>query len=318
VDGYVTESDIKKYPENFFPYMVFLSTCVKKPFQLVPQFRLQMRSITIGKEQLAEIMVHITQSTTGKWDEMVHGLSFGLSDVPTRARVLGQQVRRKEAKVVQQEDVLEVARKRLRETEDELESLNALSTVVTKVRKLEHSLMTSRKRVTNAIVAVARKSKELIEKQRLHEVAERNTRTKSPLNLAAVSREKWLEMHHILAKHFFHPPPTVKVGWTGVLTTNGVSCSWQVVKRREWCTKKKRDEPPRPVSVDTLRPVDPTTRPRDYGTHGHDCLIVPTDEPLTVIAVDPGHDIRQHVPGQDIPIVVNGMQRERTKAWRRQ
>jgi hypothetical protein len=113
-------------------------------------------------------------------------------------------------------------------------------------------------------------------------------------------------MHHIIAKHFFQPPTTVKAEWTGVLTTNGVSCSWQVVKRREWCTKKKRDEPPRPVSVDTLRPVDPTTRPRDYGTHGHDCLIVPTDEP------------RQHVPGQHIPIIVNGMQRERTKAWRRQ
>ena len=50
---------------------------------------------------------------------------------------------------------------------------------------------------------------------------------------------------------------------------------------------------------------------------------MPTDEPLTVIAVDPGHDIlvdaiRQHVPGHNIPIVVNGMQRECTKAWRRQ
>jgi hypothetical protein len=60
-DGYFSKDNIKSSPHVFFQYQVFLfqeleQILLKAPFQLVPQFTMKRRSITLGVEQVAELM----------------------------------------------------------------------------------------------------------------------------------------------------------------------------------------------------------------------------------------------------------------------
>jgi len=65
-DGYFSEENIRSSPHLFFQYQVFLFQSLehilqKAPFQLVPQFTMKRRSITLGVEQVAELMKRLSQ-----------------------------------------------------------------------------------------------------------------------------------------------------------------------------------------------------------------------------------------------------------------
>jgi hypothetical protein len=78
---------MKSEPNLFFRYLVFmfreLETILKKaPFQLVPQFTMKRRAITIGKEQVAELMMRLAET-----DGLVESLGIDLNAIPSREDV---------------------------------------------------------------------------------------------------------------------------------------------------------------------------------------------------------------------------------------
>ncbi len=73
--GVLTKGNILKYPERFWPYMVKLNetygrstlinpTDVKevRRFQLIPQYTMKVRFVTIGKSELASILKHVSKN----------------------------------------------------------------------------------------------------------------------------------------------------------------------------------------------------------------------------------------------------------------
>jgi hypothetical protein len=66
-DGYFSDENIKNAPHVFFQYLKFLfqameNILLKAPFQLIPQFTVKRRSITLGKEQVAELMMRLSKT----------------------------------------------------------------------------------------------------------------------------------------------------------------------------------------------------------------------------------------------------------------
>ena len=123
-----------------------------------------------------------------------------------------------------------------------------------------------------------------------------------------VTRDQWLQCHREVASCLFHPPKDAQKHWNGIITTDGVSCSWHQIKYTATRHKKKkttgtnprkRTEEAETISLASLGPVSAHGRPRDYGIHSDGVWIEPG--PLTIIAVDPGHvtlvDAVRHHPG---------------------
>ena len=84
--GYMKETNIERYPHMFFPYIVFLFQTIesiinKAPFQIIPQYTMKARSLTIGKEQLTEIVLRLAKS--GKLDDGSILVPFKIGDIPT-------------------------------------------------------------------------------------------------------------------------------------------------------------------------------------------------------------------------------------------
>ena len=80
------ETNIERYPHMFFPYIVFLFQTIesiinKAPFQIIPQYTMKARSLTIGKEQLTEIVLRLAKS--GKLDDGSILVPFKIGDIPT-------------------------------------------------------------------------------------------------------------------------------------------------------------------------------------------------------------------------------------------
>jgi hypothetical protein len=78
-DGYFSDENIRSSPHLFFRYQVFLFQVLeqllqKAPFQLVPQFTMKRRSITLGVEQVAELMQRLSK-TPGLLESI--GIDFG-------------------------------------------------------------------------------------------------------------------------------------------------------------------------------------------------------------------------------------------------
>jgi hypothetical protein len=122
-----------------------------------------------------------------------------------------------------------------------------------------------------------------------------------------VTREQWLQCHQMIVSRLFYPPRDAQNNWNGVITTDGISCSWHQLKHRveppSTCLPKKSS----PVGLVTLASLGPTAAhsiPRHYGTHGDTVWIEPG--PLTIVSVDPGHAtlvdaVRYHVNAFDNP-----------------
>jgi hypothetical protein len=118
-DGCFSESNIKSHPTFFFSYLVFLFQSIEKitlraPFSLVPQFTMKRRSITLGKEQVAELMVRL---------DKIPGLVESLIDtsiIPSREDVHMATTDRRDQKLWMQTVFLEKKRRRITELEDAL------------------------------------------------------------------------------------------------------------------------------------------------------------------------------------------------------
>jgi len=51
-------------------------------------------------------------------------------------------------------------------------------------------------------------------------------------NFSQVTLVQWINSHQKLAPLIFHPPPTIKKYWNGIITTEGITCSWHQIKQR--------------------------------------------------------------------------------------
>jgi hypothetical protein len=89
-NGYLSPENVGGNLHLFFGYMVFLFNTLKSfmpveggklPFQIIPQLRMKCRSITIGKEQMAEIMMRLVES--GQQDDGTIDFPFELDHCRT-------------------------------------------------------------------------------------------------------------------------------------------------------------------------------------------------------------------------------------------
>ena len=124
-----------------------------------------------------------------------------------------------------------------------------------------------------------------------------------------VTSTQWKAFYPRLVRHFFKPPSSVKKHWTGVVTTDGISCSWHIKKVH---TTTEAANTAEHIDVGSLGPVSPHSRPSYYGTHAKDVFINTVGD-LNVVAVDPGiamliDAIRSHVasPLEPLPYDTSG------------
>ena len=129
-DGYLTDQNIKKFPHRFFSYCVFLFKEIKinseedakLPFQLIPQFTMKTRSITIGKEQLVEIMLslaHPSEAGGGSTKLDTLELPFGPEDIPSKSDTAARKIHRDDEKGRQMSTLLVEKRRKLKELDEE-------------------------------------------------------------------------------------------------------------------------------------------------------------------------------------------------------
>jgi hypothetical protein len=336
-DGYFSDENMKSSPHIFFQYQVFLFQVLeqilqKAPFQLVPQFKMKRRSITLGVEQVAEMMQRLSKKE-GLLEKI--GIDFGA--IPSREDVFSTSNQRR----IQKQQVKRTSHARKRQRVQELE--DELTDVHLPERK--------RMRTENYLHKAQEKLQTSLDQIEKASAVKPKTEPPKPQNPAEVSKEQWKQCHRMVASRLFFPPRDAQKHWNGVITTDGISCSWHQSKERfvphihtriqsttktqtkkqttpktttktktKTKTKQHRKEHATPIEIVPLTSLGPTathTRPKDYGTHGDTVWIEPG--PLTIIAVDPGHAtlvdaVRYHPEGVHIePLPIDSSRRQKRR-----
>ncbi len=280
--GPFTDENVADHPHEWFPYLAFLADQVNKRFQFIPQYTMKVRSIKIGANELAEIMSYISSHRV-EYPDIWSDLPFNVNDIPSAKDALRSKISRKE-------ETIEKAAKRIEKLQNKLENATPDSKP-----EIEKDLSLAKEKHATLIRQLAK----------LHEDLQKTPKQRSKVSLA-----RWKTKFFALSQHFFPPPSQInpaKERWTGVVTTNGVYCSWHKQKpKSKGKSRKKPKKPPDKPSPRILRSDDLTTpkpsdRPKIHGTHGIDCLVSQESE-VNVVAVDPGHEllisaVRQHIFG---------------------
>ena len=280
-DGYFTDANIKEHPNIFFRYLVFLFDSIKNiegkaPFQLVPQYTMKRRCITMGIDQTAEMMMRFQDTDNGIIERL--GIDTSLLHRDRQSlfdAACENQSQAKHKKMASHEK----KRKRVETLEDELEtSVGSTS----KRLKTEASLVAANNAFAKSKIQMAKK---------LAMKPPKRYKKKRPELLDAA---EWKLGHSIIAPLLFLPPKDVKKKWNGIITTDGMTCSWHCVSLEETVhptTKHKRRTKKHDAStiipLSELGRVDPHTRPKEYGKHGESVWI--DRGPVNIVAVDPGH-----------------------------
>ena len=315
--GIFSDVNLTTCPENFFSYLVFLFDTIKDlssdrtqaPFQLVPQLKMRTRSITIGVEQLAEIMSSLGGELTH------HQLPFSPEDLPSTLDFDKEKVARYDTKINHATIELTKKRKRVSELTPDVPD--------SKRTKLEAQLDRAEKACS--------KIKLFGDKFRDQTAARKTPRAK--VTFGDVTKDQWKAFHHQLTRVLFCPPPNILSHWNGVVTTDGVSASWHMVKSQPKApsymrpTQKKAPTPsaklkPKPevLAVSKFGPVSASHRPVDYGTHAKDMFIERGGD-LNIIGVDPGHimlidAVREHTGPVIVPTLAPNASRTSIKRAR--
>jgi hypothetical protein len=271
-DGYFSDENIKSSPHIFFQYQVFLFQGLeqilhKAPFQLVPQFTMKRRSITLGVEQVAELMQRLS-----KKEGLLTSIGIDFDAIPSREEVLSTN---NDNRLQRQHQVKRAShakkRQRVQELEEELTDAHLPDR---KRLRTESYLHTAQERL--------QASTEQLEKA---SAVTPKVKPSKPKKQLEVSREQWKKCHRMVASRLFFPPRDAQKNWNGVITTDGISCSWHQIKERlvpptqiktktKTKTKSKSKKPATPIEIVSLSSLGPTAthaRPKDYGsrTWGH-------------------------------------------------
>jgi hypothetical protein len=267
---------------------------------------MKRRSITLGVEQVAELMQRLSK-TEGLLEKL--GIDFDV--IPSPEEVFSTNVVNRTQK--HQGKLASHGLKRQRVQELEVELMDA-SLPDRKRRRTEDYLLKAQERL--------RASTEQLEKA---SAVTAKTKPSKQRKYGQVSREQWKKWrlrarnrHRMVANRLFYPPPDARKHWNGVITNDGISCSWRLRAHKRHQIKhrvvpstypkantkaKKKKTTATQIEIvprSSLGPNAPQTRPKEYGTHGDTVWIEPG--PLTIIAVDPGHatlvdTVRYHPDG---------------------
>jgi hypothetical protein len=300
--GYFTDVNIKEHPNIFFRYLVFLFDSIqniegKAPFQLVPQYTMKRRCITMGIDQTTGMMMRFQDADQKaaklkrlKGEEPGTG-TIELLGIDTRLLLLDRKglfeaAGEKRCQVKQTQRALhDKKRKRIEALEEQL-----LTNLDAKRLKTEAALCVANRDFERSTIRLAKtlaaKPPKLNKKRKPEEV----------------DPAEWKIGHALIAPLLFHPPKGVKKTWNGIITTDGITCSWHRVRLEERIRpiKQKRKTPKKTTttkaetgSTSTIIPLSELgrvaahTRPKEYGNHGEGVWI--DRGPLNIVAVDPGH-----------------------------
>ena len=187
-DGYFSEVNIKSHPNVFFKYMTSIFKSIEKvtlraPFQLMSQFTMKRRSITLGKEQVAELMMRFAK---------IPGLVESLVDnnvIPNREDVFVTTNERRDQKLQLQAGALDRKRRRITTLGDERASVDLPDR---KRMRIQNSLSIVREQMQASEARAAT----TVSKAR----APKTTKTKT------VTMDQWLHCHQTIASCLFYPP----------------------------------------------------------------------------------------------------------------
>jgi hypothetical protein len=299
---------------------------LKAPFQLVPQYTMKRRSITLGVEQVAELMQRLSKKAG-----LLESIGIDFDAIPSREDV----VLTNNDNRIQKQQMEKASRGKKRQRVQELEE--TLTDAQLPDRKRLRTMDYLRKALKRLHASVEKEEKPAVPLK---------TKRSKPKEQTEVSREQWKKCHRMIASRLFFPPRDARKNWNGVITTDGISCSWHQIKERlvvpcariksktqtkpkqKTTSKTKTKTPPKTktkkqappieiVSISSLGPSATDARPKDYGTHGDTVWIEPG--PLTIIAVDPGHAtlvdaVRYHPDGVRIePLPIDASQRQKRR-----
>ena len=190
-DGYFSERNIKDNPNIFFKYLIFLFQSLeqltqKAPFQLVPQFTMKRRSITLGKEQVAELMLRLSQT-----EETIESLGIDIQSVPNCCEVMtATEDRREERRTLKMAGHI---RKRQRVQTLESDLLHD-DLPVRKRQRTEHNLVLARKKLQECTDSLA---KETVRTRKIP-----TGKSKEQHKAAkTVKREQWVQCHMRVKSH---------------------------------------------------------------------------------------------------------------------
>jgi hypothetical protein len=244
----------------FFRYLTFLFRSLEQvlhrpPFQLIPQFTVKTRSITLGKEQIAELMLRLAPRPG-----LLESLGIDVKLIPSRDDVCAAAAEQRDIKKQTQLSVQCRKRQRVEALEAQLSSVT-VKLPDRKRRRLQHSLSIATVQLQTSESRLGTTSVSRTPHGHGTKINKKETTT--------VSRDQWLHSHRMVATCLFHPPQDAKKNWNGVITTDGVSCSWhQIQPRREQqvCLRKKPAATTQIVSLESLGPTAAHSRPRSYGS----------------------------------------------------
>jgi hypothetical protein len=313
-DGVFTEKNITDHPNVFFRYITFLFDSLstpdgKAPFQLVPQYTMKRRCITMGVDQITGMMMRFQDAEEGIIDTIGIDTSLIRHDRQSIFESANEkQIQSKQKKLASHEK----KRKRMESYEDEL--------------KQDHPNV-KRRRTVEGYLVNATKAFEESKLQLAKKLAVKPPPLSKKKNPELVDSAEWKLGHRIIAPLLFYPPKDVKKTWNGIITTDGISCSWHrvtedVVVPKPKLKSKSKSSKKAPVSVivplSELGRVDPQDQPKEYGNHGESVWI--DRGPLNIVAVDPGHAtlidaIRYHHDGAPSvePLPDNNSKRHRRR-----
>ena len=239
--GYFTISTIKAFPERFWPHMVFLSYPLRflkvapqpvgpvlesiirrqdvlpiweyaddeKKFQLIPQLKMKVRSIKIGKKELAEILSYMVKKPD-QYPELPGFVESvqPLSSFPTKRDYQLGLIQRYEAKIANKEE---------------------------SIAKTSARLLKEKKPETKAKIEIRLKKEKIqlgnFKRQHLKHSTSNPSSSKHRTTLAKVSLKEWEECFKVMSRNLF-PPPYKKDSdvWTGVIDTDAISMTHHMAR----------------------------------------------------------------------------------------
>ena len=267
-------SHIRKHPHLYYPYMYYLKQLGCISFQLIPQFTMKPRSITIGKEQITELVMRFMDSSIGP-SEMIPNVS----KVPSRKDIHDSKCHRKKLAIDKvQKESMDKKRKH-EQIQDEYKHME-------KGQK--------RQKVERTINQMKVQIKKLKEKQEKLQEQAAKLQVKKTSSKQSISRGQILSHSESIMKQYFRPPSKY---WNGTITTDGVSISWHLTKARADTTRNDQGKT-RTIPSTSSKVVKGHEKPVHYGNHGVSCWIS-NETDIDIISVDPGHEtlidaVREH------------------------
>jgi hypothetical protein len=300
--GVLSEENVKKRPHLFLNYELFLAQRLdiirdaeaqteektkKATFTIIPQLTMKRRYVTFGKEQTTELLWYLA-----KQDQA--GDFIRKEQVPTK-------VKEKEKEIENLGRQAKTLRSALIRVEEDFIN-NKDETAL----KRKHACMDSCRTKLWDKETTLLKERHDQHKRKRKECSDKPPKKKQKLSSwqQSLTRD---QVKYLWSKDLglFSCPNKIRKGWAGIVTTDGVIASWHLHKEDPTVctgTEKKTKKKKTAIVVTKLEN-------KLYGTHSADDVLFDfKNQPVNIIAIDPGHDelihaVRLHKTEQGIAVL---------------